>query len=381
MPNFYMPTEYQATPKKVLLSSPPQQPMFSVAKAVGGKHAIKAMRKRITSQQLADYLGLARSTVSMALSDSPKIKKQTKELVQRAARELDYIPNVIARAMPTGKTRVLGFITQLTTPEIKFRLLMGVMNAATEAGYHIKLIPTEWKMDSAEIARICIGECLGGVLVTQVWDETIGELVESLHARSIPVATMLSGFSHRKVANALSDDSVGIHEAIEHLVGLGHRKIAYLGGDPQVASERARRDAFLHAVKIHKLALPSRFLVEKSFIADEAKVAFRTMLESGPPPSAVLCGNDQIAMVAIRTARSMGVNVPTDISVVGFSNTEMAKWCDPPLASINQGFEEVGKMATQAVLRALAKNRISTSVRKSVPSHFIARASTAPAHK
>lgn len=337
---------------------------------------------KVTTQVIADRLGLARSTVSMALNNSPKINRETIELVNAEARRLNYVPNSIAKAMTTGKTQVIGLISQMRPSEHIFRLLSGVTEAAESRGYLVKLIRSDWNMNAGAVARMCVEHCLSGVVVTHVWDERIRELAEIAKEYQFPVVSLLSHYREAGVYSVTSDNASGIAEALKHLHRLGHKSIAYIGGDPRAASDLERREAFV--LKVQELGLPLRedFIIQCNYDPVLIERNCRDLL--APPhdrPTAMVCANDPTAMVALRTADSLGLRVPRDLSVVGFSNIQMAEYANPPLTSVEQSFEEIGRLGAEALLEAVQDSRVDFShckeVYSVVPSRLVIRNSTA----
>lgn len=337
--------------------------------------------RKVTSFELARKLGLARSTVTMALSDSPKINTATRLRVQQLAREMNYVPNSIARAMTVGRTNTLGLIMHVHPGEHIFRMVIGSMEAAAREGYTVKIIRSQWEMNINEMANFCINQCLAGVMVVNIWAERISALSERLSSVGIPLTTLLAPGAAPGVFSVWSDDAVGQFEAVEHLHRLGHRKIGFIGGNPQSASERLRITGFHAAMRNVDLPVDPHLVVECDFEPTKIERATRIILApESHRPTALLCANDQTAMVVIRTARKLNISVPEQLSVIGFSNLSMAEYCDPPLTSIAQNFEKVGGEAAAAILRLIADGGTDfsnlTDKDLTIPSWLVVREST-----
>lgn len=337
--------------------------------------------RKVTSKEIAQHLGLARSTVTMALSDSPKINAETRLRVQNAARQMNYVPNSIARAMTRGRTSTLGLIMHVHPGEHIFRMVIGAMEEAFRSGYTVKIIRSEWNMNPETIAGLCITQCLAGVMVANVLPERIPELAERLRRADVPLASLLVPGEMSGNFSVWSDDTVGLREAIMHLHRLGHEKIGFIGGNPQAASERIRLNGFLDAMGEHELTVDRAAVVECDFEPVKIERATRVILApASHRPTALLCANDQTAMVVTRTTRKLGLSVPQDLSVIGFSNLSMAEYSDPPLTSVAQDFERVGREATHAILQLLGDGKVDfaeSDLRECrIPSWLVVREST-----
>lgn len=336
---------------------------------------------RVTTAEIARKLGLARSTVTMALNDSPKINAETRLRVQDAARKMNYVPNSIARAMKRGKSGTLGLVINVQPGEHIFRMVIGAMEGAMRGGYTVKIIRSEWKMDADALAELCITHCLEGVMVGNVWPGRIADFHQRLREVGIPLATLLAPGCTSDAFSVWSDDAVGQHEAVSHLHRLGHTRIGFIGGNVQVASEKLRLQGFRSALEQHDLPIDPSTVVECDF--DPVKIERATRIILAPRsqrPTALLCANDQTAMVVTRTARKMRIEVPHHLSVIGFSNLSMAEFSDPPLTSVDQDFERVGDEAAKAIVNLINEGKTDfseTSTRECrIPTSLVIREST-----
>ncbi|MBL4701080.1 MAG: LacI family DNA-binding transcriptional regulator [Phycisphaeraceae bacterium] len=337
---------------------------------------------RITCKSLAQELDLAQSTVSMALRDHPRISPSTRQRVHDAAQRLNYTPNHIARSMVTGRTCVIGFPTESIKAEHIARLFDGAMKAAFEAGYLIKAIPLSTKMTGKQIAQCCIEHCVCAVVSVPMQHDRLNDMSHALLSHGIPMGVMANSFSDSLGLRVITDDQGGMKQAIEHLLDMGHRTIGYLDGDPTTASSKVRREGYLKTLKDAGITPAPQHQVETNFDSVQTHRAVRTMLSSkNNRPTAIVCINDQTAMVTMRTARQLGFCVPNDLSVIGFSNLSMAEYADPPLTSVNQSWSEMGYITTQQIILAIeTKQTIDEQWGQQVvmPAKLIVRESTAP---
>ncbi|MBL4701301.1 MAG: LacI family DNA-binding transcriptional regulator [Phycisphaeraceae bacterium] len=306
-----------------------------------------------TVQSIADHLGLAKSTVSMALRNNPTVSIKTRQRIQDAARGMNYFPNAIAQAMSTGRANVIGFATHGIASEYHAIFIDGLSEKADELGYLVKIIRVQWDFDAKALVAKCQSQCLSGLVCGEASESSVKELVELAAGIGLPVSQIPGNPSLPKLISICCDDHLGIHQAVEHLVSLGHKRIGFIGGDPKTTSAKNREVGYRKAIESQGLKINSQDICSGDYLAASSQSATQAILSQKNRPTALICANDMMAMVVIRTARSMGIQTPGDISVVGFSDLHMAELCDPPLTSIRQPQREMGQLAIEHVVSAI----------------------------
>ena len=333
---------------------------------------------------VASRAGVSQATVSFVLggrADRLKISHQTRERVLGAAQELGYQRNQLARAMVTGKSRIIGILITPQSGENIVRILTGAMEAASENNYLLKVVHLSWAgVDEATIAR-CLEWRLAGVLVVGFSEETHYRINDAFRKGNIPVSLIDNVPPVNWGVRVASDDEQGIRQIVSHLLELGHRKIAYIGGQPGPLSEW-REKTFRAAVAQAGLINPQHWMRQTSWgdreiIEAEVKSLFQ---ESGDSlPTAVVCSADTMALVVMRYARSLGLRLPEDLSVTGYSNGLMSEFSDPPLTSVDQSFHEMGRFGALQVIGTAESGETRTnppSEERLLPVRLIERAST-----
>lgn len=339
----------------------------------------------VTMNDIAARVGVSQATVSYVLNERStgvRIREETRLRILEAAAELGYRRNDLARAMVTGKNFVLGFLTRNPSSEGTNRVIVGAQEQANRSKYLIKLLPIS-DTDARENYRACIERCieqrLAGILVQHLGQEALDYLHSEVRRYGIPVALVDDPPALKWGIRVVSDDESGIQAAVEHLVDLGHQNIAFISAQARSPLAVARQRCFCEALTRHGLRVPPEYVVStdwqnQSVIESEVR-GFLT--DASLRPSAVVCAGDGIAMVTLRVARAAGLVLPRDLSVVGFADLAMAAFADPPLTTVAQSFEEMGRVAVRRLLaRAESEGSPNEPETITVPTLLVVRGST-----
>lgn len=306
----------------------------------------------VTMGQVAARAGVSQATVSLVLGGSPdrlKISAQTQDRVLEVARELGYRRNLLARAMVTGKSRIIGVVTSTQAGENIIQILAGAMEAANENDYLLKVMHLSGSgIDDATITR-CMEWRLAGAMVVGLMEDSQRRLHDEFRRAQIPLALIDNASLPEWGMRFISDDSHGIRQVVSHLVTLGHQRIAFLGGSPSVLSDW-RESSFRAAIAAAGLSVPAHWIRNTAWKRQEiiAEGAYALLREGRP--TAIVCSADAIAMVVLRVARSLGLQLPTDLSVTGYSNAELSAFADPPLTTVDQPFQAMGHAAAMHLI-------------------------------
>jgi len=196
--------------------------------------------------------------------------------------------------------------------------------------------------------------------------------------RNVPMVFLDVGPTGDRVHSIVVDYAMGINEAVNHLLSLGHRRIGFIGGPPGLKSARIRRSAFLRSLGQHGIDRDARIVEAGDHTVDGGLAAMTRMLHSGCGPTAVLASNDLTAIGMMRAVRRAGLVVPRDISIVGFDDIRLAEFTEPPLTTVRLSRTELGERAFQALLSNLdgqprrSENKVET--------HLVVRETTCPVH-
>lgn len=350
----------------------------------------------VTMGDVAARAGVSQATVSFVLggtSDKLKISPQTRERVLEVARELGYQRNQFARAMVTGKSRIIGVLTAPHSGENIINILTGAMEATSQNDYLLKVLHLSYDgVDDATIAR-CLAWRLAGALIVGLSEEAHSRLNVAFYENKIPVALIDNVPPLEWGVRVRSDDEQGIRQVMSHLTALGHRRIAFVGGRRGSLSEWRER-SFRAALADAGLSAPAHWIRHSSWGDQkimEAEVRALFEESKGMLPTAVICSADTVALVVLRIARSLGLRLPADLSVTGYSNGALSEFVDPPLTTIDQAFHEMGRLAALEVIGCAESSDGESSDGESrkpnemiahrdiqIPTRLIERGSTAP---
>ena len=325
--------------------------------------------------EIARRANVSTATVSRTLNQSGAVRPETARKVWRAAAALNYYPNSHARALVSGRSRLLGLIVSDITNPFFPELVHSFEARATHHQYDLIVTSTDY-----QTARMigCVRRMLerkvdGVAIMTSEMD--LG-LIKELARRGVPLVFMDVGRVGPRMSHVLVDYANGIRQAVDHVVALGHRRVAFLTGPLDLHSARTRRQAFLDGMRMHGLRVEPKLVREATHTAEGGQRAMAALLRAGKAPTAVVCSNDWTAIGALHAIDAAGLRVPADISVVGFDDIPLASYMSPPLTSVRMSARDVGSTAFDALLPLVNGERLEGDVYQ-VPTKLVVRASTA----
>jgi LacI family transcriptional regulator len=306
-----------------------------------------------TLEDVARRAMVSTATVSRCLNDPKKVQEKTRARVLAAVEELGYAPHFGAKAMASRRTYTIGAVVPTMENAIFARGLQAFQEVLYSLGYHLLVSSSSYspKIEAAQVRALVARGADGLLLIGQDRD---ADTIDFLTARNLPV---VAAWTHEAAGNVPSvgfDNRASMRLMAEHVIGLGHRRIAVLTA-PVAGNDRARarlfgvRDACLDA-GIDESDLQ---VVETEYAIESGARAFRGLMQSDRPATAVICGNDVLAAGAIVAARDMGLRVPDDISVTGFDDIELASVVTPALTTVHVPHKDMGQAAAHRLINAV----------------------------
>jgi LacI family transcriptional regulator len=337
----------------------------------------------LPAARLADVAALAGvhpATASRALNGDArsKISAETAARVRRAAAQLHYSPNAAAQSLATNRTFTIGVVIGDFTVPLFPPLLHGINSATSAAGYTAMAVNTEnsWATEQARISALQARRVDGLIVATA----TIGDGVDAaFYAAVAPTVFVVRAPADPTAPSVLSEDSMGVHALIEHLVDQGHRRIALIGGPPNISTAVTRLRAYREALFERGIpADPALVTTVDHISADAGTEAFGRLLDSGANFTAALAFNDFVAFGCYRALRQRGLRCPEDVSIVGYSDTIGSDLVAPPLTTVSVDHQAMGAEAALMLLRMIndPETRSAQSIR--LPVTLVVRESTAP---
>lgn len=325
-----------------------------------------------TILDVAELAGVSKSVVSRVLRGDGAVSSASREAVADAARALGYRPNAVARSLVQGRSYNVGVLVSDLHNVFFAEILDGIDGVAAEAGYHM-LIVTGNRDSEAEATALetLLQLRADGVILVGA---RLGVDPVTAAGRQVPLAVVGTPRRVPRTDSVTNDDVRGAQLAVEHLAGLGHRRIALIdGGDG--AGAAARRTGYGEAMR--RLGLAGEMRVAPGDFTEDGGYAGARGLLAGGVPSAVFASNDQAAVGALTAIEEAGLRVPGDISLVGYDNTALAALRHISLTTIHQPRRRLGEMAMRAVLRRIDRPAARTQ-RLVLEPELVVRSTTAP---
>ena len=349
------------------------------------------VKTRPTITDVARDSGVSIATVSYVINNGPrKVDADTKARVEASIGRLRYYPNSIARAMANKRLNSIGVIFPHPYPSVFtdpyfVSIMDGIVQEAARRRQNVMLYTgLDWNGNDS-LPAFLDRRVDGMLLIAILTDSTIVPALAEAGTRFVQIngAALLDGaLAGAAVTNVDIDNGGAGRGVIAHLAGLGHRRIALLGGQPNSPSTRPRRDGFLQGMREHGLPIDPETVLEGIYDRAWGREGMARLLACGAPPTAVFAGGDGIAEGVYDTCREAGVRIPHDLSVVGFDDSPAALHLDPPLTSVRQPLARMGALATATLLDQLdaGPSEVSAPAPQIVlPTELIVRGSTANA--
>jgi LacI family transcriptional regulator len=332
-----------------------------------------------TLRDVAQLAGVHPATASRALNPQtrPLVNADTARKVLRAAASLGYQPNPIARSLKTARTSTVGLVIPDLTNPLFPPIVRGIENVLTPAGYSAWIVNTDNDpvREATQIESLRSRQVEGLIIATARREHPLLVRLHQMGVRMVLINRRVDGL---ELPSVTGDDDAGIGMAVTHLAGLGHTRIAHLAGPQQTSTGVARARAFRHAVRDLGLDDDPALVVECGYWSEnEGAKALRRLLDAGTSCTAIVAGNDLIALGCYDVFAERGMRCPDDMSVVGFNEMPFLDKMNPPLTTVSIPHYELGSEAGRLLLDAIEDpDRLPRSVR--LPASLVIRASTAP---
>ncbi len=337
-----------------------------------------------TIKDIARACDVSTATVSYVINGKNTLLPETRERVLRTMREMNYHPSAVARGLAKKRMNTLGILFDNVDSEIAVwhpytsGILQGVLSASAQAGYNVTIFTELWQNAEQSLPKLR-DQRTDGILIVAPPADT--DILPSLRSAGSRVVTISSESGPFGIPSVDVDNALGVALAVQHLRELEHTRIAFLGGEPNMVSAVVREAAFRDALDVAGISALPEYIVTASY--QHAEIAYRqawSLLTLPLPPTAIVAGNDQIAMAILDAARDLSIAVPEQLSVVGFDDIPDAARLPVPLTTLRQPFAEIGTSATRLLLSLLSGESIPAQTLLVAPTLTV-RATTAPPFK
>ncbi|NEE01027.1 LacI family DNA-binding transcriptional regulator [Phytoactinopolyspora halotolerans] len=339
-------------------------------------------RARPTIADVAAHAGVSKGLVSFALNNRPGVAPQTRERILAIAEELGWQPSVRARSLSVARSFALGLVITrdpeiITSDPFYPSFIAGVERELSPAGQALVLsVVSNEREELASYRKLVADGRIDGAFITDLrHDDLRLGLVQELGLPAVTLGRPESRPGVSSIPAVAMEDAAGIEEAVDHLAGLGHRRIAHVAGPARMLHGSHRRQAFDTAMR--RAGLEPDLVIETDFKAADGARATRHLLAGPDRPTAIVYANDPMAIAGLGVAQHAGLNVPGDLSITGFDGTDIGEHVYPALSTIVADPVRWGSAAARVLLRMIAGD--PTEDVDLPPARFVRRKSSGPA--
>lgn len=331
----------------------------------------------VTIYDIAKQANVSAMTVSKVINNTGKISEKTRVRVKKIMEEMNYVPNSMARSLVLQETKMLSLLIPDITNPFFTTLARGAEDAAMRLGYKLLFGNSDESLTKEkEYVDMILSTRVDGVLFSAASDLS-GPHLQTLRLHRIPFVLLDRAVPGHECDTVTGDSREGARKLVEHLISLGHRRIALVNGSLTVSTARDRLAGYKEALKLNDIPFDDALLLESSYKHFEDGPLLRSMLELPDPPTAVFAGNNFLAVGLIRKLLEFGVRVPEQISVVCFDDLG-ASVIDPFFTVASQPAYQFGAMGIQLLVDRI-KGATTPEWKKIVlPSELVVRSSSAP---
>ena len=334
--------------------------------------------KKVTIYDIASRANVSISTVSRVFNGNPSVSRKTRKKVEKIIEELHYIPNALARGLAHQSSRTVGLIVSDISNPFFADTINGIESILYNEGFTILLSNTYYSAEKEEM------------YITQMLEKRVeGMIIFSAYPQDnrwierakniVPVISVQSALKGLDCVNTTDED--GAYEAVDYLIKLGHKNIAFLVYDYKTSTIIDRMKGYIKAHKNNGLTVNKDYIIASKFTPCCGYYMTRELLEKYPEVTAIFAHNDKIALDAYLAVQSKGLKIPEDISIVGYDDIETASLVRPKLTTVSQPFYEIGRNAAELLLKRIKDNKWSTHQTILLPTKLVIRESAAsPQH-
>ena len=327
-------------------------------------------------KDIAKEAGVSTATVSHVINNTKFVSDETREKVQKAIKKFDYHPNTHAQSLALGKSKMIGLLVSDIANPFFPEIIKSVESAVFANGYSLILLNTDYDTNRAVeyVHRLIQMRVAGIILMNAEFDQ---RLLKAAKLKKTSIVFHDQHIVDEKMSTIIVDYEVGITEAVQHLVSLGHKDIAHIAGSPEIYSAIIRENAFKAAVKKFVRPPGKPKIYEGDFRFEGGRHAARRILAEKKRPTGVVVANDMMALGAMQEFKAAGLSIPGDISIIGFDDISFASLSEPPLTTVCSPRVEIGRRAVEALLLTVDRPH-QQGVEIKIPTYLIKRSSTAP---
>ena len=335
----------------------------------------------VTIKDIAKALGLSTSTVSRALRDSYEISPETKKLVLEYAEKIKYHPNPIALSLKERRSRTIGIIVAEIANSFFSQIINGIESIAYSKGYNVIIAQSRESFDREMMnLQYLTSRSIDGLIISVSTETRDFSYLKELHQKGMPIVFFDRIVDEIDTHKVIVDSYKGAYDATTHLINSGYREIAAVANLAFLSITKERLGGYKAALADHGIPINDnliKYCHHGGMILSEVEEAVNELLEGSPKPEAFLATSDKLTTGCLRILKAKGINVPGEMALVGFSNTDLTELLDPPLTVIKQPAFEMGELATTLLLDLIESKRPVTEFEtKKLAAELIVRGSS-----
>lgn len=317
-------------------------------------------KKYVTIYDIAERLNLATSTISRALKDHHTISEKTIKKVKMTAEEMGFVPNTLAAGLRGNKTKTIGVLIPTITQPFLSSLISGIEISAQESGYTVIIMQSHDSYEEeVNMAKSLYSNRVSGVICSLAMETRDTSHFHQFSNNNIPLVFVDRVPKDYKTFRVVIDNYSAGYKATKHLIEQGCTRIAHFTAGSEFGNlYNERKRGYIEALKDHNLKVEDELIINlKSITYDEGVEASNLLFDLNPIPDGLFVPGDIIGVSAMQTAKKRGIKVPEDIAVIGFNNDPISQIIDPNLSTITHPAEEMGKAATEIILKNLKSSK------------------------
>ena len=317
------------------------------------KRALRQPSRQPSIKDIARIARVSHPTVSRALQNSPLVNAETAAKIRKIAEAAGYRPSAVARGLVTRRTRTVGLVVTTVADPFASEVACGIEQVANDHGYAVFLANSNADAEhERKVVQALAERRVDGIIVTS--SRVGSDYLPMLAQLNVPMVLVNDQYPGEFVHSVMIANEDGSRAATEHLIDLGHRRIAYVGDRSGYQTETERLEGYKQALSAAGIEFEAELAVHGDGRPEGAAEAMEALLKLAEPPTAVCCYNDMTALGAMRAIRARKLRVPEDVSVTGFDDLFFAEYLEPPLTTVRQPMRRMGEMAMENLLKLMS---------------------------
>lgn len=312
------------------------------------------MKKYATIKDIAKALNISIATVSRALSNSGDVNLETKKMVLEEAERQNYKPNIIAQRLQTKRSKTIGIVI----PEFKSTFfpnaILGIQSVLQEEGFQLLITQSNESIEEeVHNLRLLENNMVEGIIISIICEGNNAKCYQDIINGGIPIVFFNRVNPQIDAPKVIIDDYKYAFFATEHLIYSGFKDIIHFGGPKDLIIAKDRKKGFVDAMKKHHLPISDDSFIDTGISMDNGYDATLKLIAQDKLPEAIFCISDRVAIGVMQALKEKGIPCPDRVALMGFTETEMARFLDPPLTSVEQPTYEIGKTAARLLLEKI----------------------------